>query len=95
MKVFLAGEGPDELCNRHEPPQYRASPPDVGIVEALLHKLGAADLDVVGARIWKSIKKFRFKPAVRGEVQNVLGLVIEADEVGADVQAAAVLVVKR
>jgi len=85
VKGFLAGEGPDELGDRNEPPQYRASPPDVGIVEALLHKLGVADLDVVGARLWKSIHKLRFKPPVRGEVQNVLGLMVEADEVGADV----------
>jgi hypothetical protein len=85
MKIFLSGEGPDDLGDWYRPPQYRSSPPVVGILEALLHKTGATGFDIVDARIWKSIAKFRFKPPVRGEVQNVLGLVLEAEEVGAEV----------
>ena len=85
MKVFLAGEGPDELGDWYRPPQYRARPPASGIIEALLHKIGVSDFDIADARIWKTIKKYRFKPPVRGEVQNVLGLANEADEAGAEV----------
>jgi hypothetical protein len=85
MRIFLGGEGPDDLGDWFRLPQHRANPPVVGMIEALLRKNGATDCDVAGARIWKSIKKFRFKPPVRGEVQNVLGLVLEADETGAKV----------
>jgi hypothetical protein len=84
VKVFLSGEGPDELGDWFRLPQHRSSPPVMGLLEALLCKIGAAGVDVAGARIWKSINKYRFKPPVRGEVQNVLGLVLEAEEAGAE-----------
>ena len=63
MKLFLSGEGPDELGDWYRLPQHRSNPPVRGILEALVHKLGP----------------------VRGEVQNVLGLMVEAEEAGADV----------
>ena len=74
MKVFLGGEGPDDLGDWYNPPQYRMHPPARGIIEALLHTGGAVELDVAGARIWKTIKKYRFKPPVRGEVQTSTSL---------------------
>jgi hypothetical protein len=87
VKVFLGGEGADDLGDWSHPPQYRAHPPAPGAIEALARKVGVVPIDVIGAVIWKNIKKFRFKPPVRGEIQNVLGLVIEAEEVGAEVLA--------
>jgi hypothetical protein len=36
MKIFLSGEGPDDLGDWYHPPQYRSSPPSLGVVEALL-----------------------------------------------------------
>jgi hypothetical protein len=87
VKVFLGGEGPDDLGDWYRPPQYRASPPSPGAIEALARKVGVVRIEIVGAATWKNIKKFRFKPPVRGEIQNVLGLVIEAEEVGAEVLA--------
>jgi hypothetical protein len=85
MKVFLSGEGPDDLGDWYHPPQYRKTPPTRGAIEALAGRVGDVRLEVVDARIWKKIRKFSFKPSVRGETQNVLGLVIEAEEAGAEV----------
>lgn len=42
MKVYLSGEGPTELgCWFKELP-YRERPPEVGVIEALLHQAGQA-----------------------------------------------------
>jgi hypothetical protein len=85
VKVFLSCEVPDELGDWLHPPQYRSKPQALGILEALLRKLAAADFSVTGARAWKRIRKFRFNDPLHAETQNVLGLMIEAEEAGADV----------
>jgi hypothetical protein len=85
VKVFLGGEGPDDLGDWYREPQYRSRPPVVGIVEALLHRVAGADFTVIGACVWKRIRKYRFGRPLEAETRNVLGLMIEAGEVGADV----------
>jgi hypothetical protein len=85
VKIYLSGEGSDDLGDWYRPLQYRADPPVIGVIEALTRKVGACSTEVVGACIWKDIRKFTFKPSARGETQNVLRLVIEAEEAEADV----------
>lgn len=85
MKVFLSGEGPDDLGDWFHPAQYRSHPPVAGILEALLRRVATVDFSIVGAQAWKRIRKFRTNSRMRAETQNVLGLMLEADETGADV----------
>ena len=85
MKVFLSGEGPDELGDLFKEPQYRGKPPLPGLLHALLEKKASLLPEIVGARIWKRIRKFRLAKHGDAETHNVLGLLVEADEVGADV----------
>ena len=70
MKVFLSGEGPDELGDWYHPPQYHDSPPEHGVIEVLLRKAGVSFVVIRGERFWKTIKKFRFKPPVRADHPN-------------------------
>jgi hypothetical protein len=87
MKVFLGGEGSDDLGDWYRDPQNRQRPPLVGLVEALLRRASPYEITVVGAYVWKRIHKYRFGRPMEAETRNVLGLMIEADEVGADVLA--------
>lgn len=85
MKVFLGGEGPDDLGDWYNEPQYRSRPPVTGVVEALLGRVAAVPFTVIGSRVWKRIRKFQVGRPLDAETRNVLGLMIEAGEVGADV----------
>ncbi|MCC6995230.1 MAG: hypothetical protein IT370_11530 [Deltaproteobacteria bacterium] len=84
MKILLAGEGPTELGGWFDEPPYRGDPPRLGVLVALLAHTGPAALTIVGAIIWKHIRKYR--GGVRSaESRTVLGLALEASEAGADV----------
>lgn len=85
MRVFLAGEGRDELGDWMHPPQYRRRPPDPGLLEALLRRVADDRFTVVDARVWHTIKKFKAGQHARPETRNVLGLMLEAEEAGCDV----------
>jgi hypothetical protein len=82
--VFLSGEGPDDLGDWYNDPQYRSSPPEMGVIEALLRRTSPVDFTVVDARVWKRIRKFRAGKHAQPETRNVLGLVNEAEEARCD-----------
>lgn len=85
MRVFLSGEGQDDLGDWYNEPQYRSAPPKLGVIEALLRKTAKIDFTVVDARVWKRIRKFQAGKHAQPETRNVLGLMNEAEEAGCDV----------
>jgi hypothetical protein len=83
MKVYLAGEGVHELGDWFHHPGHRRGTDKPGLIESLLFKLGLQH-EVVGATLWKSIRKFRPGDHRPAETRNVLGAVLDADEAGAE-----------
>jgi hypothetical protein len=83
-KVFLGGEGKHELGSWALEPQYR-SPSFPGVLEALLLKVRAEGWEVVGARPWRSIRKYQAGQHRSAERRSVLGLILDAKEAGCDV----------
>jgi len=57
MKVFLSGEERTSWVTGTTT-QVSQPPPATGLIEALLLRAAAARFVVVGARVWKSIRKF-------------------------------------
>jgi hypothetical protein len=84
VRIFLSGEGPDDLGDWYSEPQHRSDPPEVGIIEALLRKVAEIDFTVVEACAWKRIRKYKSGKHARPETRNVLGLAIQAEEAGCD-----------
>jgi hypothetical protein len=60
-KLFLAGEGPNELGRWSKEPEYRDLYNDVGVIEAVLKKVTTSGWKVVDACRWKNIRTQRFK----------------------------------
>ena len=85
MRVFLSGEGPDDLGGWYDEPQYRSDPPRMGVIEALLRNVSSVDFTIVDARVWKRIRKFKAGKHAQPETRNVLGLMLEAEEARCDV----------
>jgi hypothetical protein len=87
VKVFLCGEGSNELGSRCGSPnyQYDSKP---GVIETLLRGVQDQGWEVDGAIQWKGITKLR-GPRMRipREEQNVLGLVFTAKKKRARVLA--------
>ena len=85
MRVFLSGEGPDDLGDWYKrEQQHRSDPPEVGIVEALLRKVAQVDFTVVEACAWKRIRKYKSGKHAQPETRNVLGLAMQAEETDCD-----------
>lgn len=80
IKVFLGGEGSNELGTRW----HRPMGDQPGVVEALLRRVRADGWCVGGARLWKTIRKYQAGVARgapnHGDARNVLGLVLHAYE---------------
>lgn len=79
IKVFLGGEGSNEIGTRGARPMGDTP----GVVEVLLRRVQPTGWTVVGARPWKSIRKYRAgaaRHADHADIHNVLGLVLEAYE---------------
>ena len=88
MKVFLGGEGPNELGGWATEPVHRDSRPWPGVLEALLIRVDPHAFEVINGVTWKQIRKFRAGGALRGcggDCRNVLGLALRAREADADV----------
>ena len=57
-RVFLAGEGSDEIGTLAYREPYRGSPP-YGVLEALLRRVHPSGWEVVGGIAWKHIRHYR------------------------------------
>jgi len=85
-KVFIAGEGPNDLGSWAKEPQYR-DPSYPGVVESLLLRVNPSGWTVSGSRRWKHIRKYVANSPTPKEKRNVLGVALEAVESGCDVLA--------
>lgn len=90
IRVFLAGEGRNELGSRAGHPSYH-SPDQPGLLESLLVRVREGGWHVVGARSWKDLRKLearraspRFAP---NEAEQIARLLLHAEEAGAHVVA--------
>lgn len=84
MKVFLSGEGDDDIGGWAKEAPYQGDPPEMGVIEALLRQVAAAEITIGGACVWKKIRKYRSGAHAQRETRSVLGLMIEAEELGCD-----------
>lgn len=84
VKVFLCGEGPNELGSRSGHGSYQTDK-QPGVLHALLARVQAAGWEVGGARDWKSIRKFKAGAARHQDTHNVLGAALDAKEAGCEV----------
>jgi hypothetical protein len=85
-KVFLCGEGPNELGSRFGHRAYQ-SDERPGVLHALLARVQPTGWEVGGVREWKRIRKFRIRGASHEDTHNVLGAALDAKEAGCDVLA--------
>jgi hypothetical protein len=85
-KVFIAGEGPNDLGSWAKEPQDR-EPSYPGVVESLLLRVNPSGWMVSGSRRWKHIRKYVANSPAPTEKRNVLGIALEAVESGCDVLA--------
>jgi len=79
LKVFLGGEGNNDIGSRRQRPMGDQP----GVVETLLRRVRSSGWHVAGARSWQSIRKYRAGAATRADhadAHNVLGLVLHAYE---------------
>ncbi len=83
VRVYLGGEGPNELGSFARHPSYQNVNPQPGVVETLLRSVEPEGWEVVGAVMWIRISKYRAKGPMDVEKRNVLGLALEADRAGA------------
>ena len=86
VKVFLSGEGSNELGSRFGHPSFQ-SDERPGVLHALLLRVQATGWEVGGARSWMSIRKFRVGKAAHEDTHNVLGVALDAKEAGCEVLA--------
>ena len=86
VRVFLAGEGSNELGGYFgHRTWHRDDRP--GVLQALLTRVQATGWEVGGARDWKSIRKFQARKAGHADTRNVLGVALDAKDVGCEVLA--------
>ena len=79
MRIFLAGEGKNELGGWAKPHPY-CDPNEHGVLEALLRKVSAKGWEICGALLWK----YR-SGGGDAEKRNVLALQLAARDADADV----------
>ncbi|MBI4816470.1 MAG: hypothetical protein HY791_09430 [Deltaproteobacteria bacterium] len=82
MKLFLAGEGPTELGGFADPAPYRSA--ERGLLIAFAERVATSELSVHDATLWKNIRKYKVGGHRNAEERNVLGLVLRAEESGAE-----------
>lgn len=86
IRVFLAGEGSNELGSRVGHPAYQ-SDERPGVLHNLLTRAQTSGWEVGGARDWKSIRKLRVRGASHEDTHNVVGIALDAKEAGCEVLA--------
>ena len=84
MKLFLAGEGPDELGEWSAPASQRPGAGIPGVLEALLRRIAPDGWEISGAVLWKNIRKFKIGDRRSPETRNVLGALQMASDEGCD-----------
>jgi plasmid stability protein len=92
VRVFLAGEGSNELGVHARDPAYRGEGGHQGVLCTLLTKVQPEGWQVGGTKLWKDIHKLKVGAARGGSVvhqdtRNVLKLAVIAEEAGHDVLA--------
>lgn len=87
IRVFLAGEGPNDIGDWQRHRSYREEPPRPGVIEVLLRKVRAEGWEVSDGVAWQGIRKYRARPPIPAEAQNVLGAALKAKESGCHVLA--------
>ncbi|MCU0676757.1 MAG: hypothetical protein MUE69_28695 [Myxococcota bacterium] len=95
MKLLVAGEGPTELGDRAQPPQYRKG--REGVLEVLLARvLEGVEYEICDAVVWSRLAKeppgrrivsYRVGMGTRGEGKTVLKLALRAFETKLDAVA--------
>src|SRR5690606_2728215 len=78
-RVFLGGEGPNELGSLARDPSYQPADPEPGVLETLLRSVERDGWEVAGAVTWKRIVKYKAKGPMNAEKRNVLGLALDAE----------------
>lgn len=87
VRVFLSGEGSNELGSHADHLSYRTEH-DLGVLHALLKKVEPSGWTVGGARVWKNIRKYRAMPSAKHlDTHNVLALANDAIEAKCDILA--------
>ncbi len=87
MKVFLGGEGPNDIGDWANYPYYHGEHPRHGVVGILLEKVEPDGWEVEGAIAWKRLRKLRVGKHGKAEVRNVQALLLKAREAGCDAVA--------
>ncbi|WP_437939418.1 hypothetical protein [Sorangium sp. So ce341] len=85
-RVFLVGEGENELGSRAGAPAYQ-SDKHPGVLFTLLSRVQPNGWVVGGAREWKSIRKYQARGAAHEDTHHVLGAALDAKEAGCDILA--------
>jgi hypothetical protein len=85
VRVFLGGEGSNELGGWYAEPEYRTE--EAGVLVELLRRVRRDGWEVVGAVRWMNIRKYRAGKHADPERRNVEGLALMAREHGAGVIA--------
>lgn len=83
-KIFLCGEGSNELGSRFKPAAFQHDR-EPGVLHALLERVQPSGWEIGGARDWKGIRKFRVGGAKHADTHNVLGAAKDAIDAGCDV----------
>lgn len=83
MKVFLAGEGRDELGKWFDHPGYRDDKNHPGLIEAFLTNL-EIDYMVTDGKRWRNLLKYEAGDGRSEEMKNVMGAAQEALDLGCD-----------
>jgi hypothetical protein len=86
-RVFLAGEGRNELGGWADLPPYRSADGPFGTLVSLLKKVAPGGWEAAGAVTWRAIRKYRAGEHRRPETRNVLGAGQMAREAGCEVLA--------
>jgi hypothetical protein len=85
VKVFLSGEGANELGSRAGHRAYQ-SDERPGVLHTLLARIQPHGWEVGGATTWARIRKYRVRGA-HADTGNVLGVAVDAIEAGCHVLA--------
>lgn len=85
MKIFIAGEGTDDIGDWAEAPAYLPPTPSGGVVEALLQHFSSASWTIAAGCKWSRIRQHAYGRDLHGrERRRLLGVVDLAIEKGCD-----------